>query len=259
MQKIETNKGVIMVTAEEIIEHIEKYAPKELAIPGDNIGIQVCGSKNTEITRIGIALDPSLRVIKKALENNVDFIFTHHPIMKDPVKTFQGPLYEKLKILMCNNIVLYSAHTNLDICKDGLNDELAKLFQLKDVNNLYENGLGRLGTFNGNFEDIIAITEQNICKNPEIVFCNNSATLEKRRLKVAVLSGYGLSQKSIEYVSKVADVYISGDLTHHSKILAEESNLCVIDGTHYGTEVYGLKKFIDKLKELDCNVISLDF
>ncbi|MCS3901923.1 Nif3-like dinuclear metal center hexameric protein [Methanococcus voltae] len=246
-----------MVKANEIISHIEKYAPKELAIPGDNIGIQVCDSMDKKINKIGVALDPSLDVIKKASQNNVDFLFTHHPIMKDPVRTFQGPLYEKLKILMGNGIILYSAHTNLDICKDGLNDELAKLYHLENVKNLYEDGLGRIGTFKGTVGELIKITEQNICSNPYIT--NYEHLKAKHTLKVAILSGYGLSQKSIEYVSKVADVYISGDLTHHSEILAIESKLCVIDGTHYGTEVYGLKNFMKKLEKLNCEIISLDF
>ena len=77
---------------------------------------------------------------------------------------------------------------------------------------------------------------------------------------MAVLSGYGLSQDSIRYVSNFADVYISGDLTHHSKIIAEELGLTVIDGTHYGTEVYGLKSFLKYLEtNTNCKIISLDF
>ena len=118
--------------------------------------------------------------------------------------------------------------------------------------------MGRIGLFNGTFEDILNITKEHITKNPIVI--NSDAIMDKRDLKVAVLSGYGLSQKSVKYVSELADVYISGDLTHHSKILAEELGLCVIDGGHYGTEVYGLKLFKKHLEDnFDCKVISLDF
>ncbi|AEH07133.1 Nif3-like dinuclear metal center hexameric protein [Methanothermococcus okinawensis] len=255
------------VKSKDIIKFIETFAPPELAIEGDNIGLQVGGNLNRDIEKIGIALDPSLSVVKKAKNKGVDFLFTHHPILKDPIRTFTGVMYEKLKILMENEIILYSAHTNLDICKNGLNDALADLYHLKDVKYLYDNGLGRLGIFNGTFEDILNITKEYITKNPTVVNAeivnnknNNSKNNNKKDLKVAILSGYGLSQKSINYVSKFADVYISGDLTHHSKILAEELGLCVIDGGHYGTEVYGLKLFKKYIEDyLNVELISLDF
>jgi dinuclear metal center YbgI/SA1388 family protein len=244
--------------AQDIIKFIEEFAPKELAIEGDNIGLQVGNNLNKDIEKIGIALDSSLSVVKKAKNEGVDFLFTHHPLLKEPIRTFTGVIYEKLKILMENEIILYSAHTNLDICKNGLNDALVDLYELKNAKYLYENGLGRLGIFDGTFEDILNITKNHITKNPIVV--NPDAVKDKKDLKVAVLSGYGLSQKSIMYVSEFADVYISGDLTHHSKILAEELGLCVIDGGHYGTEVYGLKLFKKHIEDnFDCKVISLDF
>ena len=242
----------------DIIKYIEEFAPKELAIEGDNIGLQVGNDLNKNIEKIGIALDPSLNVVKKAEKEKIDFLFTHHPILKDSIRTFTGIIYEKLKILIENEIILYSAHTNLDICKNGLNDALANLYTLKNIKYLYKNGLGRIGLFSGTFEDILNITKEHIIKNPIIV--NSDALKDKKDLKVAVLSGYGLSQKSVKYVSEFADVYISGDLTHHSKILAEELGLCVIDGGHYGTEVYGLKLFKKYLEDnFNCKVISLDF
>jgi dinuclear metal center YbgI/SA1388 family protein len=117
----------------EVIELIEEFSPKCLAVFGDNVGVQVGLNLNKKIKKIGMALDPSLEVIEKAKMENIDFLFTHHPILKDPVKNFTGPLYKKLKILTENDIILYSAHTNLDICKNGLNDSLAELFNLKDV------------------------------------------------------------------------------------------------------------------------------
>ncbi|MBA2862617.1 Nif3-like dinuclear metal center hexameric protein [Methanococcus maripaludis] len=244
--------------ASEIIEIIEKFAPKELAIPGDNIGLQVGLDLEKEVKNLGIALDPSLEVIEKAKSKDIDFLFTHHPILKDPIKNFTGAMYKKLKILTEKDIPLYSAHTNLDICKNGLNDCLVELYGLKDVKNLYENGLGRIGTFDGTFEDILKITKENIFTVPETVV--PKSIYDKKQLKVAILSGYGLSQDSIRYVSNLADVYISGDLTHHSKIIVEELGLTVIDGTHYGTEVYGLKSFLKYLeKNTNCKIISLDF
>ena len=251
-------KEMEKMLAKNVISIIEEFAPPHLAIEGDNIGLQVGRDLEKPIEKIGVALDPSLQVIKRAWKEGVDFLFTHHPLLKDGIKTFDSVIYEKLKILISRDIILYSAHTNLDICEGGLNDSLAKLYNLKDTKYLYENGLGRVGIYEGSLEEILDITERYICKNPTVI---NSKVVEDRdTLRVAVLSGYGLSQKNIEYVSKIAEVYISGDLTHHSKILAEDLNLCIIDGGHYGTEVYGLRYFSKYLKEiLEVKIVTLDF
>ncbi|HID47321.1 MAG TPA: Nif3-like dinuclear metal center hexameric protein [Methanothermococcus okinawensis] len=245
------------VVARDVITYIEKFAPPTLAIEGDNTGLQVEGDLEKSVEKIGVALDPSLKVIERAVKEGVDFLFTHHPLLKDSIRTFDGIIYEKLKILASRDIPLYSAHTNLDICEGGLNDALAELYNLKDVKPLYENGLGRLGIYHGSLKEILKTTEKYICKNPTVI--NREVVEDRDTLKVAVLSGYGLSQKNIEYVSKVAEVYISGDLTHHSKILAEDLKLSVIDGGHYGTEVYGLRHFLKYLEELGVEVVSLDF
>ncbi|AAB98929.1 conserved hypothetical protein [Methanocaldococcus jannaschii DSM 2661] len=247
---------VVNMKAKEIIEFIETFAPKDLAIEGDNIGLQVGDNLDKEIKKLGIALDPSLSVIKKAEKEGVDFLFTHHPLLKDPIRNFTGVIYKKLKILMENDIILYSAHTNLDICKNGLNDALAELYNLENPKPLYDNGLGRVGIFKGSFEEFLEITKKYIHKNPIVV---KSKEVDDN-FKLAVLSGYGLSQSSIKYVAEKADVYLSGDLTHHSKILAEELGLVVVDATHYSTEVFGLKKFKEFLSSnLDLEIISLDF
>ena len=86
--------------AKEIIDFIENFAPRELAIEGDNVGLQVGDNLDVEIKKMGVALDPSLSVIEKARENNIEFLFTHHPLLKDPIKNFTGVIYKKLKILM---------------------------------------------------------------------------------------------------------------------------------------------------------------
>ncbi len=242
----------------EVIQIITDFAPMELSLEGDNIGIQVGNDVEREVYKIGIALDPSMSVIKKSIDLNVDFLFTHHPILKDKINNFNGLIYDKLRLLIKNDIFHYSAHTNLDICNGGLNDALCELYGLNDIKPLYENGLGRYGEFKGTIDEIISITKKFICNTPTVI--NREIVENKKSLVVGVLSGYGLSQKNIEYVSHLCDVYISGDLTHHSKILSEDLGLCVIDGGHYGTEVYGLKKFMNYLKsKLDLDIVSLDF
>ncbi|WP_457611992.1 Nif3-like dinuclear metal center hexameric protein [Methanocaldococcus sp.] len=236
--------------AKEVIEIIENLAPKELAIEWDNVGLQI-GDINKEVKKLGIALDPSLKVLERAVENGIDFLLTHHPLFFKPIKNIDGLMLKKLSLIVKNDIVVYSAHTNLDVA--FLNDALANLYKLKDVDTFLDSGLGRIGIFEGTFEEFLKITKEKLTNNIVVVKNNNI----EENFKVAVLSGKGLTEDLIKLAyDKEVDLYLSGDLTHHPKILAEELGITLIDATHYYTEVYGLKEFI---KSISLDFIPLDF
>ena len=54
-----------------------------------------------------------------------------------------------------------------------------------------------------------------------------------------------------------ADVIVTADLPHHVIKALVESGKCVLQFTHYTTEVYGFKKFSDALKNI-VNVVFYD-
>lgn len=123
------------MTCKEIIKHIEDWAPKEIAWQKDNVGLQV-GASNREVKNIILCLEITEEVIDDAIKKKCNFIFTHHPLLFRPLKKIDllndknSLLIEKL---IKNDIILYSAHTNLDFTKDGVSFELAKILELKDI------------------------------------------------------------------------------------------------------------------------------
>ena len=122
--------------AEEIITHIEKWAPPEIAWEDDNVGLQV-GSTKMQVSNILLSLELTEKVLDEAIEKQCNFIFTHHPFIFYPIRKIntndknKGKLIEKL---IKNNITLFSAHTNLDYTKNGVSFELAKVLELDNVN-----------------------------------------------------------------------------------------------------------------------------
>jgi putative NIF3 family GTP cyclohydrolase 1 type 2 len=56
--------------------------------------------------------------------------------------------------------------------------------------------------------------------------------------------------------AKGCDAYITGDMKYHDGQTAEDLGLCVIDGSHYLTEVIAmpvLKKYVEeKFKNIEC-------
>ncbi|KRN88854.1 Nif3-like dinuclear metal center hexameric protein [Ligilactobacillus ceti] len=126
-----------MTKVSEVVARFEKFAPKWLAEKWDNVGLQL-GDLNQEVHKMMITLDVRPEVVQEAIENNVDFIFAHHPMMFSPIKTFDlsDPQNKMYAELIKHNITVYAAHTNLDNTNGGMNDWLAKSLGLENVTNL---------------------------------------------------------------------------------------------------------------------------
>lgn len=126
-----------MVKVKEIVQKFEAFAPKRIAEPNDPIGLQL-GDLEQEVKKMMVTLDVRPDVVKEAIENQVDFIFAHHPAMFVPVKQFdlsvpQNKMYAEL---IKHNITVYAAHTNLDNANGGMNDWLAQALGLANVSPL---------------------------------------------------------------------------------------------------------------------------
>lgn len=117
----------------DVIRRLEKKFPKSNAESWDNVGLLV-GSTRDEVKKIQISLDATEEVIGRAIENNVDMIITHHPMIFSPLKAINdGSLVgRKVLKLIRNNIALYSMHTNLDASPEGLNEYITEILGWKD-------------------------------------------------------------------------------------------------------------------------------
>ncbi|MBC7087171.1 MAG: Nif3-like dinuclear metal center hexameric protein [Tissierellales bacterium] len=118
----------------DVIEVVEKFAPLFLAEEWDNSGLQI-GNLDTKVKKILLSLDLTEEVVNKAIEDGYELIITHHPFLFNPIKllelnTSKGRLIEKI---IKNDLNIYSAHTNLDLAKGGVNDALATLLELKET------------------------------------------------------------------------------------------------------------------------------
>ncbi len=118
-----------------LIKFIEDWAPPGIAWERDNVGLQI-GSREDKIKNVLLSLDLTEDVVDKAIRNNCNFIFNHHPFFFFPVKSIDYSKDSKsrlIKKLITNNISVYSAHTNLDFTKEGVNFQLAKKLGLKNI------------------------------------------------------------------------------------------------------------------------------
>lgn len=121
------------VTVADIIKQIDQLAPPELAENWDPIGLSF-GSADQKIKRVLVALDVDKDTIREAKQKNVDMIVTHHPAIFKAQKTLNqdDPRRREYIDLIKSDIAVYSAHTNLDAAKGGMNDWLADCLNIDE-------------------------------------------------------------------------------------------------------------------------------
>ncbi|MCD6308630.1 MAG: Nif3-like dinuclear metal center hexameric protein [Candidatus Latescibacteria bacterium] len=115
-----------MTLVRDIIGLFESWAPPKLAESWDNVGL-IYGSPDSPAASIIVALDATEETVGRALETNSSLVVTHHPPLFNPQKKFSGDsLSIRLaRMLLKNDIALYTAHTNLDRVPDGVSGALA--------------------------------------------------------------------------------------------------------------------------------------
>ncbi|MDQ0254375.1 dinuclear metal center YbgI/SA1388 family protein [Evansella vedderi] len=123
-----------LANGQTIIQAFEAVSPKSFAMEGDKIGLQI-GTLNKPVKKVMVALDVLETVVDEAIEEGVDLIIAHHPIIFRPIKslnldTSYGRTIEKL---IKHDIAVYAAHTNLDVAPGGVNDLMADALGLESL------------------------------------------------------------------------------------------------------------------------------
>lgn len=123
-----------IVILSEIINILEKEFPLNLQEKWDNSGL-ILGDKNNQIKKAQISLDITENVVDRAIENGVDLIISHHPMIFSSIKQINDStiLGKKILKLIKNGISVYALHTNLDDAKQGLNQYIAEKLMGKNI------------------------------------------------------------------------------------------------------------------------------
>ena len=124
-------------TVGEIVNVLKGWAPLSLKESWDNPGLLI-GSPDEKVDKLMVTLDVMMGTVDYAIEHGIQMIVSHHPVIFDGLKslrtdTYSGRLYQKL---LAHHISVYSAHTNLDSADGGVNDVLARLLGLTDLQGL---------------------------------------------------------------------------------------------------------------------------
>ncbi|MFW6007283.1 MAG: Nif3-like dinuclear metal center hexameric protein [Halanaerobiales bacterium] len=148
-----------------LVSIISQLIPDKFSCEWDNCGIQVATDMEKQINKILITLDVNMDILKEAENKNCDMILSHHPLIFDSLNSITNKsLKEKIIIkAIKNDIIIYTAHTNLDIAPEGLNSYLAQKLKLQNIKPLKITDTEKL------YKLIVYIPEDNLEKVREAI------------------------------------------------------------------------------------------
>ena len=235
--------------AYELIEWLNEHHPQKFAEDWDNVGLLV-GDDQKEISHVFLALDLTEPVLDEAVAAGADMILTHHPMIFSGIKKINNHDFTGRRImrLIQNHICYYAMHTNYDVL--GMADLSADYLKLeeREVLSVTEEtrdrceGLGRVGMLSKqmSLRECGEFVKAALSLNDVKIY----GDLEQSVHRAAICTGSGKSMIS-DVLAKGADVYVTGDIDHHTGIDAVAAGLAVIDAGHYGTEYI----FMDAMKK----------
>ena len=246
------------MTINELNRYMNERIPKTLSCSWDNDGLMCCPDGNREVKKALFCMDVTPDAIDYAIEHGYDVIISHHPLIFKGVKTVSGDVGIPSRIikLIKNDVSVMSFHTRFDAVDGGVNDFLAELFELSDVEKVICDDIELMRV--GNLKNEISI-EKFVELVKEKLGCEhlNFATNTGRVHRLALVGGGGGSY--IQTAARAgADTYLSGEIGYHNLTDCKDAGINLVEAGHYFTENPSLKNLAKIVCEADAS-IKCDF
>lgn len=235
----------------ELIKKLEEKYPFDLQEEWDNSGLQV-GNPDEELKGVVLSLDLEEEAIDKATKDGkANLIITHHPYLFNPTKSidFRDSFYNRLKRCIKNDLTVYAFHTNLDIAKGGVNDNLANILGLRDVKSLElgkDLGLGRYGYIDKKpCDKFLEDVKEKLEASGIVVYGNCDKMIEK----VGLCGGAG-SFLIEDALNLSCDLIITGDVKYHEAMDMANKGITIADVGHFASENHIIYKLANEIEQL---------
>jgi len=209
------------------IAEMERLAPPELAEDFDTGRIGLIVEGTTKIKKVCCALDATPAVVKSAVAAKADMLVVHHTPLWTPVTSLTGPTAALMRDVLAAGLNIYVMHTNFDHAECGVNDCLAGLLSLTNVEPMT---LGLVGNCTISVEDIARRLDCPVRVWGKI----------KKPKRLAVVGGSGFDPAFMnEAKERGADAFLSAELKHST---FRSAPLPCIEATHYGLEAPAMER-----------------
>lgn len=232
-----------MARVSDFYNFIDTLSPFTLQEKWDNSGMLI-GDENKEVNRAAVVLDITKEAVDYASQLGAELIISHHPVIFKAQKSFlKGNIaYE----MAAADISAICAHTCLDCAEGGVNDVLADILGLENVEVFpceeCEN-MVRAGVLPE------AMTCEELAEKVKellggsVRYCDSGKIIES----VAVCGGSGGSFTD-DIIKAGIDAYITGDAGHHDFLDCKEAGLALFAAGHFETENPVVSALANKLR-----------
>ena len=213
---------------------------------GAGNGLQV--ENQGSISRIAAAVDASAATIRMAIRAQANLLVVHHGLFWSVRQPWIGANYQILRLLLENNLAVYSSHLPLDAHpRLGNNALLCAALGLKNLRPFFfekDQFLGFQARAKIPLHELTHRLERATGTKPLLIpggarhAEDNPRGIMARRIGV-VTGGAGGELKRA--AKEGIDTFITGEGPHWTYALAEELGVNVLYGGHYATETFGVK------------------
>jgi dinuclear metal center YbgI/SA1388 family protein len=217
----------------------EKFTDYEGAVNG----LQVENRRG--VSRIAAAVDASLATATKAVAAGADLLVVHHGLFWAPSHPWTGRRYELLRLLIENNLAVYSMHLPLDSHpRLGNAVGLARALGFANLRPFFQEKGQYLGC-----QTTIRLSRDELRKRLGLVLGAPPRLLAgggAQCRRIGICTGGAGSHLKLAAAEGV-DTFITGEGPHWTHALAEDCGLNVFYGGHYATETFGVKALTTEL------------
>ena len=238
----------------ELNKYMDERIPKTLSCSWDNDGLMCCSDGEREVKKVLFCMDVTPQAIDHAIEGGFDLIISHHPLIFRGLKSISGDnnIPARAIKLIKNDISVMSFHTRFDALDGGVNDALADLFELSDIEKVVcdDSELMRVGYLphEMSIEDFAQLVKEKLgCEH--LNYASNTGKVHK----LAVVGGSGGSYALNAHCAG-ADTYLSGEIGYHTLTDCKDFQINLVEAGHYFTENPTLKNLVKIVLEADSNI-----
>lgn len=259
LSSIATTSIRSMASLTTVLDELTAFAPLKLAEKWDNVGLLIEPSaKFLVIERVLLTNDLTERVMEEALAKQVNMIISYHPPVFAPLKRITQANWKERIVCQCleNKIALFSPHTSWDAVEGGVNDwlfhtlnvcmEEARAISCLDPEQPMVGG-GRVYKLTGPAS--LELLLRNLKKNAQLDTVQLALANDKLPLAETMINTIALCAGSGGSVLKDvpnADLYLTGEMSHHEVLDAVHRGVNVVLTNHSNSE----RGFLTKFKEI---------
>lgn len=240
-----------------VLEFLEAFAPLSLAEDWDNVGL-LLGDRGGDISRVMTCLTLTPDVAEEALEERVDLVVTHHPLLFRPVRKITTETSEGAMLLRLasRGIAVYSPHTAFDSARQGINQqwcerlELRKTQPLRPLAGMDETGMPHGSGRAGELAESVSMP-----RFLELVkFAIGIERLQfvgapsRHILRVGVACG-SAAEFLPEASSLGCDVLLTGEARFHACLEARAQGIGLVLVGHYASERFACEWLATRLRQ----------